>query len=44
MDANCTPEYEDCRRIAAEHGIPLKSVMQEAMRMFLQGSEQKNNG
>ncbi|HYG98823.1 MAG TPA: nickel pincer cofactor biosynthesis protein LarC [Terriglobales bacterium] len=44
IDANCTPEYEDCRRIAAEHGIPLKSVMQEAMRMFLQESDKKNNG
>ena len=24
---NATPEYEDCRRIAAEKGIPLKQVM-----------------
>ena len=29
---NYAPEYEDCRKIAAEHHVPLKSVMQEAMR------------
>ncbi len=29
------PEYEDCRRIAAEHRIPLKTVMQEAIRLYL---------
>jgi len=27
---NYAPEYEDCRRIAAEHHVPLKTVMQEA--------------
>jgi uncharacterized protein (TIGR00299 family) protein len=27
---NYAPEYEDCRRIAAEHRVPLKQVMQEA--------------
>ena len=32
---NYAPEYEDCRRIAAEHGMPLKSVMQEAIRIYL---------
>ena len=32
--ANASPEYEDCRRIAAEHSIPLKQVMQEAARLF----------
>jgi uncharacterized protein (TIGR00299 family) protein len=31
---NCAPEFEDCRRIAREHGIPLKEVMQEAMRVY----------
>ena len=30
--ANFVPEYEDCRRIAAEHHVPLKTVMQEAQR------------
>jgi len=29
------PEYEDCRRIAVEHHVPLKAVMQEAMRLYL---------
>ena len=29
---NYAPEYEDCRRIAAEHHVPLKQVMQEAVR------------
>jgi uncharacterized protein (TIGR00299 family) protein len=29
------PEYEDCRRIAVEHHVPLKTVMQEAIRMYL---------
>jgi pyridinium-3,5-bisthiocarboxylic acid mononucleotide nickel chelatase len=32
---NYAPEYEDCRRIAAEHRVPLKTVMQEATRIFL---------
>jgi uncharacterized protein (TIGR00299 family) protein len=32
---NYAPEYEDCRRIAAEHHVPLKSVMQEAMQEYL---------
>src|ERR1017187_4617838 len=33
------PEYEDCRRIAVEHHVPLKTVMQEAIRLYL---DQKN--
>jgi len=33
---NYSPEYEDCRRIAAEHHVPLKSVMQEAVQRYLQ--------
>ena len=32
---NYAPEYEDCRRIAAEHRVPLKTVMQEATRQYL---------
>jgi uncharacterized protein (TIGR00299 family) protein len=35
---NCAPEYEDCRRIAAEHHVPLKSVMQEAVQRYLGNS------
>ncbi|HYN15222.1 MAG TPA: nickel pincer cofactor biosynthesis protein LarC [Terriglobales bacterium] len=37
--ANYAPEYEDCRRIADQHKIPLKQVMQEATRTYLQESE-----
>jgi pyridinium-3,5-bisthiocarboxylic acid mononucleotide nickel chelatase len=25
-----TPEYEDCRRLAAEHNIPLRTILEEA--------------
>ena len=32
---NYAPEYEDCRRIAAEHHVPLKTVMQAASRAFM---------
>jgi pyridinium-3,5-bisthiocarboxylic acid mononucleotide nickel chelatase len=32
--ANASPEFEDCRRIAAQHALPLKLVMQEAMRIY----------
>jgi pyridinium-3,5-bisthiocarboxylic acid mononucleotide nickel chelatase len=35
--ANAVPEYEDCRRIAAAHDIPLKTVIQEAMQRYGQG-------
>ena len=38
---NYAPEYEDCRRIAAEHHVPLKAVMQEASRQYLGTSEKK---
>src|SRR5208283_5231237 len=34
---NYAPEYEDCRRIAAENHVPLKTVMQEAARLFAGG-------
>jgi len=32
---NYAPEYEDCRRIAAEHRVPLKRVMGEAVDVYL---------
>jgi pyridinium-3,5-bisthiocarboxylic acid mononucleotide nickel chelatase len=32
--ANASPEYEDCRKLAAQHSVPLKQIMQEAMRIF----------
>ena len=34
--ATSSPEFEDCRRIAEQHQIPLKSVMQEALRAYLE--------
>lgn len=37
---NYAPEYEDCRRIASEQKVPLKTVMQEATRAYL-GKEEK---
>lgn len=33
--ANYAPEFEDCRLLAAGHHVPLKTVMQEALRAFL---------
>ena len=32
---NCAPEFEDCRAIAEATGVPLKTVLQEAMRLYL---------
>jgi uncharacterized protein (TIGR00299 family) protein len=34
--SNYAPEYEDCRRIAEQHHVPLKAVMQEAIRVYLE--------
>lgn len=42
--ANYAPEYEDCRRVAAEHHIPLKTVMQEAVRAYLAHAENQQHG
>ena len=39
---NYAPEYEDCRRIAEEKQVPLKSVMQEATRAYLSGAPGKS--
>jgi pyridinium-3,5-bisthiocarboxylic acid mononucleotide nickel chelatase len=33
------PEYEDCRRCAGEHGVPLKQVMEAAMAAWAQRKE-----
>jgi uncharacterized protein (TIGR00299 family) protein len=33
--SNYAPEYEDCRRIAQEQNVPLKTVMQEAIKVYL---------
>jgi uncharacterized protein (TIGR00299 family) protein len=32
---NYAPEYEDCKKIAAENHVPLKSVINEAMEAYL---------
>lgn len=32
---NYAPEYEDCRRIAVEHHVPLKTVMGEAIEIYI---------
>jgi len=34
-ESQAAPEYEDCRGIAAGHHVPLKTVMQEALRLYL---------
>lgn len=39
--ANASPEYEDCRLIAEQHALPLKHVMQEAMRVYVAGHAAK---
>ena len=31
---NASPEYEDCRTLARKHAVPLKQVMQDAMRAY----------
>jgi uncharacterized protein (DUF111 family) len=36
------PEYEDCRRIAAEQRVPLKQVMQEAVQAYLQATSKRH--
>jgi uncharacterized protein (TIGR00299 family) protein len=33
---NYAAEYEDCRRIATEHRVPLKTVMQEVARAYVE--------
>jgi len=40
--SNCAPEYEDCRRIAAEHNVPLKLVMQEALQAYFSECNSRN--
>jgi hypothetical protein len=32
--ANASPEFEDCRTLARQHAVPLKQVMQDAMRAY----------
>lgn len=37
--SNYAPEYEDCRQIASEHHVPLKTVMHEALRVYAQNGK-----
>ena len=39
---NYAPEYEDCRRIAAERHVPLKAVMQAATQAYLREDRAKH--
>jgi uncharacterized protein (TIGR00299 family) protein len=39
---NYAPEYEDCRRIASEKHVPLKTVMQEATQAYLREAAEKH--
>jgi uncharacterized protein (TIGR00299 family) protein len=41
---NYAPEYEDCRRIAAEHHVPLKTVMSEAVEGYLRFRSKEKTG
>jgi pyridinium-3,5-bisthiocarboxylic acid mononucleotide nickel chelatase len=34
--SNYAPEYEDCRRIAEQQRVPLKAVIQEAVKVYLE--------
>jgi pyridinium-3,5-bisthiocarboxylic acid mononucleotide nickel chelatase len=36
--SNYAPEYEDCSRIAKEQKVPLKTVMQEAIKVYLEAT------
>jgi pyridinium-3,5-bisthiocarboxylic acid mononucleotide nickel chelatase len=41
---NYAPEYEDCRRIAAEQHVPLKAVMGEAVEAYLHSAREEKAG
>ena len=41
---NYAPEYEDCRRIAAEHHVPLKQVMGSAVESYLAEGRGRGEG
>jgi uncharacterized protein (DUF111 family) len=32
---NASPEFEDCARLAAERGMPVKQVLAAALRAYL---------
>jgi uncharacterized protein (TIGR00299 family) protein len=39
--SHVAPEYEDCRRLAEEHSVPLKQVMNEAIRAYQTATKQE---
>jgi len=39
--SNASPEYEDCRRLAEQHAVPLKQVMLEAARLYAAQSDSR---
>lgn len=39
--ANAAPEYEDCKRIASSHSVPLKQVAEQARRVFAAHEEDR---
>jgi pyridinium-3,5-bisthiocarboxylic acid mononucleotide nickel chelatase len=39
--ANAAPEYEDCRRLATQHSVPLKFITEQARRMFAARQEER---
>jgi pyridinium-3,5-bisthiocarboxylic acid mononucleotide nickel chelatase len=41
---NYAPEYEDCRRIAAQHRVPLKQVMGEAVEAYVHSRGKEKAG
>jgi hypothetical protein len=41
--ANASPEYEDCRLLATLHSVPLKEVMQQAMRAYAETAGKDEN-
>jgi hypothetical protein len=43
-DCNAAPEFEDCRRLATEHKVPLKQVMQEALRSYWSEIRKQGSG
>ena len=38
---NFIPEFEDCRKLAAEKGVALKEIQAAALRAYLQNVAQK---